>query len=443
MAGVSGKFIRAGLALCAALLSSGCVALGGIDRTAFTIDKSVGEARNRSILTNIVRASNSEPLYFYSINQVSGAGLADFKFSLPPFTEGSRQTAAQDSYTFGATNLLEGNQSGNFQVAVLDSKNFYAGMMAPFELTELNVLLRQGFPRELVYRLAVQDITIYAADPRQPQTDSDHPKGVLQRYVNDPASAESYAKFNTFLAAAISHGITIEEYQVQPKALDSGTYTTGKGGKAGAGAGAASPVVAGRLCSDMALISDPTALTDVKDSGNACGARPTVEAADVNSAGGIDNLQNTWMNCFEIQQKRKQANGKPQDDQGHASQQGGAPQNRVCAELNGQVIAIQLNTRSLYGVLRYLGGLLADGKDVELAGLGAESETKLTGALLTIQKDPASGACFASVDWHGHYCIPQDHSEPLKQTFSIINALQALKTSPGDLPITPTVRIEQ
>ena len=270
MAGSLGKFMRAGLALGAVILTSGCVALGGIDRTAFTIDKSVGDARNRSILTNIVRASNNEPLYFYSINQVSGSGLAQYNFSLPAVAEGSRQTIAQDNYTFGATNLLEGQQTGSFQVAVLDSKNFYSGMMAPFELTEINVLLRQGFPRELVYRLAVDDITIYEADPRQPQSDPDHPKGVLLRFVNDPASPESYANFNTFLTAAITHGITIEEYQVQSKAGGGGVDTAGNAGPGGgdaSGKAGSSPVVAGRLCSDLALVTDPTALKDVEDSG--------------------------------------------------------------------------------------------------------------------------------------------------------------------------------
>ena len=150
--------MRAGLALGAVILTSGCVALGGIDRTAFTIDKSVGDARNRSILTNIVRASNSEPLYFYSINQVSGSGLAQYNFSLPAVAEGSRQTITQDNYTFGATNLLEGQQTGNFQVAVLDFKNSQYWHYGAVDLTEINVLLRQGFPRELVYRLAVDGI---------------------------------------------------------------------------------------------------------------------------------------------------------------------------------------------------------------------------------------------------------------------------------------------
>jgi hypothetical protein len=39
--------------------------------------------------------------------------------------------------------------------------------------------------------------------------------------------------------------------------------------------------------------------------------------------------------------------------------------------------------------------------------------------------------------------VPATGSENLKTTFSIINALQALKTSTGDLPVTQAVRIEQ
>jgi hypothetical protein len=51
--------------------------------------------------------------------------------------------------------------------------------------------------------------------------------------------------------------------------------------------------------------------------------------------------------------------------------------------------------------------------------------------------------CFAIATYQGRYCVPTTGSENLKTTFSIINALQALKTSTGDLPVTQAVRIEQ
>ena len=124
-----------------------------------------------------------------------------------------------------------------------------------------------------------------------------------------------------------------------------------------------------------------------------------MEAADVTGVGGIDDLQNTWTDCIESKQKRDQEHGGAEGQQVIAAQKNSSPQNRVCAELNGQIVAIQLNTRSRYGVLRYLGGLLASGDTVVLAGLGAASEPRLKGALLTIQK--GRHPTIASQAWTG------------------------------------------
>jgi hypothetical protein len=389
-------------------LCAGCVALGGVDRAAATIDKSVGTARNSSILLNIVRASRDEPLYFYSVNQVQGSGLEDFKLSLPAFTLGPKQAASQQNYTFGYNGLsaLDSQRSGFFNVSVLDSKNFYAGMLAPLDLTEVNILIRQGFPRELVYRLIVNDITFYGPHPVT------HTVG-LYRYENNPGSS-SYAVFNVFFQAAMTRGITTEEY-----------YVNGSdgGGKSATGARA----TAARLCADLTLVDDPQAQKDVNASHNACGERPVVLAAQVGGPQQVEGLPQAYAACAAAQSGPEGA---------------GHPTNRVCAVLNGQVYAVQLDTRSLYGIFRYLGAALAQGYDVSLEALGSPIEPRAKGPLMSVVKARRDD-CFAWADWHEHYCVPAAASENLKQVFSIINALQALKTSPGDLPFTSTVRVEQ
>jgi hypothetical protein len=113
----------------------------------------------------------------------------------------------------------------------------------------------------------------------------------------------------------------------------------------------------------------------------------------------------------------------------------------------GANIAVQLNTRSLFSIFQYLGKLLNDegtagAKSVELQDLGAPVEARTSGPLMLIKKG-RSDNCFATITWEGHYCLPKEGGDNLKLTFSIINALQALKTAPGDLPVTTPVRIEQ
>ncbi len=387
----------------------GCVAIGGLDRATGEIDRSAGAARNANILLNIVRASRREPLYFFSISRVSGSGLEDFKFSLPAISVGPNRTAAQKNFTFGTNglNVLDSQRSGSFDVALLDSKNFYQGMLAPLDLLEINLLLRQGFPRELVYRVAVQDVTVF--------------DGKLHRFVNDPTSG-TYAQFNAYLAEAMSHGLTTETFtQLGP--AEGGAGDDSKGAGPGHSKGAAN--TAARLCVDPTLV-EAADLDDVVKSGNECGQRPEVMAASDGASGALD-FQSAYAACQNL------VVGAPSTE---------VKRNRVCAHLHGRVIITQLNTRSLFGIFQYLGGLLTTGSEVQLQGLGAPPESHATGVLLKVTAGQG-GDCFVSVDWGQRYCVPKADSQNLKQVFSMINALQALKTAPGDLPATTAVRIEQ
>ncbi len=431
--------------LAAASLASACVSFGGVARTAGTIDRSAGEARNDSILLNILRASQHEPLYFYSISRVSGSGMEDFKLNLPPFTLGPKQLTNQRNYTFGA-DILDSQRSGSFDVALLDSKNFYQGMLAPLDLLEINLLLKQGFPRELVYRLVVQDITIY------------DDKG-LHRYVNDPAKGgpippiplttpmadiarlAASPDFNLYFEAAMTHGITTETYSRLDSGGDDDAKPAGdtgaKGGPAGAGKkGPMSTTTAARLCFDETLIEQTSdigklSMGDVQKSGNLCGERPfIVPLAEASEP--LPALQKAYDDCKALDA----ASSAPNSPAQHS--------NRFCARFGPQIMAVELNTRSLFGIFQYLGEVLNNGNRVQLWGLGGANEsTARRGPLLDISNS-RTGACFADViKGPVRYCIPANDGEALKETFSIINALQALKTSPGDLPATTAVRIEQ
>jgi len=390
------------------MLSAGCVALGGIDRNTGVIDASVGTSRNNSVLQNIVRASQHEPLYFYSVSKVSGGGTEDFKLSTPPFTLGPRQVIAQRNYTFGTNclNVLDTQQTGNFDVAPLQSKDFYSGMLAPLDLVEINLLLKQGFPRELVYRLIIEDVTIYNSTG-------------LHRYRNDPQSKE-YGAFNLLLGEAIKHGVTTETFLIPDP--------TGAGGGASKKGDSDSEVPYARLCFDPALFApDSPEAKDVASSGNVCGERPPISIPQVSGAMS-ESLEQTYKDCV----------APPTAPTGSTDQN----KNRVCAHVGSQVFAVQLDTRSVFGIFDYLGTALANGSDIELTNAGADIEPRTSGPLVVINKG-LSTSCFAIANQHGRYCVPNGGSDNLKMTFSIINMLQALKTSAGDLPVTTAVRIEQ
>lgn len=401
----------------------GCVAFGRVADNAGVIDHSVGQARNNSILLNIVRASRHEPLYFYSISRVSGAGVEDLKISLPAISFGPHRTASQKNYTIGYNGLsvLDNQQSGSFDVAVLESKNFYEGMLQPLTLDEVGTMLHQGFARELVYRLAVQDITVYGRVPdaqdRLPRDPS------LSRFVNDPTS-RSDNKFEFFLQGAMDHGVVVESYAV-PAASPAGADKSSDAAK-----DKPAPKVESRLCYDPALVEDDSARDDDRQTRNACGARPPPEPGAPPLPG---DLEATWRACTAEANTPLLARVQPPPAAGH---------NRVCAHLNKQVYAIQLDTRSLFGIYAYLGGVLREHATVKLRGLGASVEPRASGPLLEVDENRGE-ACFARAALDKTYCIPVTAGDNLKTVFSLLNALQAVKTSPGDLPFTPAIRIEQ
>src|SRR5580698_10022738 len=147
-----------GLALTASCLAlSGCITFGSIGDRGVSLDQGIGGMMNRGILLNIVRASRDEPLYFLSINQAVGTGMSDIKIGPPQFTLGPHLTLAEKQYTFGTagTNIFDNNTTTTFTLNVYGNQAFYQGMMQPLSLTEVNLLLNQGFPRELIFFLVI------------------------------------------------------------------------------------------------------------------------------------------------------------------------------------------------------------------------------------------------------------------------------------------------
>ncbi len=455
MAKTTGPIFRAYALVLLALGLSGCIATGMVDRTTDTIDHSVGQARNNSILLNIVRASRYEPLYFYSVSRVSGGGLEDFKLSFPAITFGPHQAASQRNYTFGTNglNVLDSQQTGSFDVGTLESKNFYEGMLAPLTLEEVGVLLQQGFPRELIYRLTVDSVTIYGPDMPPRRQDAANGLDVgLHRYVNDPASP-SYGQFQTLFGAAMDHGLTVESFEVPglDPAKAAGGSDSSKSDDGKSHDKSPSTHVWSRLCVDPALVKDVQSKNDATATGNECGMRPLPDLTTITQQ---ENLGAVYQACQVSQNspaaadvKKKGAASPDATKNGAASASATSQPNqgrgRVCAHIGDVVFAVQLNTRSLFGIYAYLGKLLRDGQDGALMGLGADVEPRSTGPLLTVLKDRGLGPCFARAQLAANYCIPAEGASNLKMAFSLLNALQAVKTAPGDLPITPAVRIEQ
>lgn len=380
--------VRAALLAGLPLLLGGCLSLGAIATRGTAINEGVSTLQNRSILLNLVRASLGEPLYFTSIDQVLGQGTSDLKLEAPQVaTPGNTVT-----WNSGGSTGLDNSTNTSLQMSVYATHDFYAGLMAPMTLDEINLLLHQGFPRELIFYLTIEKAKITPAQGRP-------------FYIyNNPADPQSYRLFVRTIEVAMEHGLTTETAPAPDEAAPSQTV------KPVATAGAINFVLKSdtsgpeiQECFDQALATlaanaEFDKLTAEGISPNFCGA------------GKHSTSQTVYLNGPD----------KPP-------------------------VEVEVIFRSTYGVFHYVGAMLNGGEVPSLVDYGVPGETTPAGPILNVTTGSTMGGpCFTAVAYAGtRYCASRqgEGAATTRQIFSILTSLVALKQSPGDLPASQSVLI--
>ena len=371
------------------LLLCGCLSFGAIATRGTAINEGVGSLQNRSILLNLVRACQGEPLFFTSIDQVIGQGAADLKLEAPQVTTPGNVVV----YNSGGTTALDNSTSTSLQMSVYATHDFYAGLMAPLTLDEINLLLHQGFSRELIFYLTIEKAKITPA------------KGRPFYIYNNPADPRSYPLFVRAVEVAMEHGLTTEAAPADDAATASGQTVT-------------SVAAAGKI--DFVLKSDKSG-PEIQECFDQALATPDANAEfDKLAAGGISpNF------CGAGTHARSQT-----------------------VYLNGSdnpPVEVEVIFRSTYSVFHYVGAVLNGGAVPSLVDYGVPGELTPAGPILNVTTGAAvGGACFAAVDYAGtHYCASRrgEGAATTRQIFSVLTSLVALKQSPGDLPSSQSVLI--
>ena len=137
-----------------------------------------------------------------------------------------------------------------------------------------------------------------------------------------------------------------------------------------------------------------------------------------------------------------------QKDNQPASDQASAPLfvNLTTPDGKTHYLEIEVTTRSIFGIFNYLGEMIAnrDEAEVRLHQYTTVERSNTDPILTLVNRGGDLGGCFTAVTYAGgRYCVPQEGSDNTKRVFAMLNMLIALKQSPGDLPTTQTVRIEQ
>ena len=164
---------RIAAAAATAAFVAGCAYNDHFDNRVDRFDIASEQARDRMILTNIVRASMAEPLAFQSLGQISGSNTTSLQLGLPSLVFGpkaalSAATRALDQQTvFGANPRASGalangmttSGSTSFNVTPSETQDFYQGLLEPVEPQTLALFKEQGVADEILFYLFTQQVS--------------------------------------------------------------------------------------------------------------------------------------------------------------------------------------------------------------------------------------------------------------------------------------------
>jgi hypothetical protein len=521
-------WVRIALFACAA----GCLA-ACTEAVDLTTESRYGEynrqtdwAKNEAILLNIVRASEYQPLNFMSFQPYTGQATVSAAASSPAFIIGPDRVNSQKQYTLGQGSLTaSATANGTISLTMLDTQDFYEAVLDPVDFTDLNTFQRQGYPRELLFRLFANSVTLRPTNPQMLQysvivyndpvsQNQCVPLGVLANrlYGPNPNDFQKSICFNHLVEFALLSGLSSETRTVNNPAASQTKASAAGGGGTGQNPSAPQTTLQGRLCFDPALANRYKWQYYQHEMNNIQSGTgsvwPTKHSLDhfINAIGlvqyhpvcGQMTGDDQWpATASTTGGPAKPAPAKPAPPAtpappAHAEAPAAPtapaasdaaapaapahPTTPVAASAGGHTIAtaatddkpgvailkvvvpeitgspvwdihklltdqVEIGTRSTFAMYNFLGRLLNTPEPDDsnrLIGSEADDDDR---QILTVNKGQVVG-CFVSVFTDvGEYCVPIDGAQNTKRAFSILSQLLALKTTTGDLQLTPTLRL--
>jgi hypothetical protein len=202
-------------ALCAlsVLISVGLLSGCTIDTYAFRAIQynfEAEETQNQVILLNIVRSSLHRPMEFTEITNIVGANSASGTTSFS-FPVGFRLPTGVTTGTAGGT--LGG--STTFTIPVLDTQDFYEGLLGDIQPSLLAYYLQSPFvSEELLFNLFVERIVVHVNGSACMNR---HTAACEDDFRNNPLHSEDIALFQTLANYLLNLEISAEPVQAQSK----------------------------------------------------------------------------------------------------------------------------------------------------------------------------------------------------------------------------------
>lgn len=169
------------------------------------------DATLSAMLLNIVRASQRRPMQFTGLQSVTGTsstsgsiGGTDQSVHNTPFVlpQAAASTFVSRAITNSGTSSASISGGPTFTVPVLDTQEFYQGILTPIPLSVIDFYIQEGFPPEMLADLFILNIEVTRIDPG----------GHCQRFtfVNSVSNDLQFGQFQAMVDYLVASGFIAE-----------------------------------------------------------------------------------------------------------------------------------------------------------------------------------------------------------------------------------------
>jgi hypothetical protein len=408
----------------------GCAVIDGYSSRAIDYNLEAEQTQNQVLLLNIVRSYLHRPMQFTEIQTILGinGGTAGLGFSFPV---GHHPVSAI------TTGMANGSltTSTNFTIPVLDTQEFYQGILTPIPPALVDYYLQAAYPKDLIFNLIFEKIGVSIVDGQcEPNP---HVANCERTLHNNPDQLENLALFQIFAAYLMNLQMSTEPIKSKSQPRQS---TQPKQGAKEARVGSVSIASdsGGKLSQAFRLCFSPRSrsLDDLVGPGALCGANETTSTNEVGGSTKIEPIKFSQLLASEML--------GVVDRLGDPFKYGESIRNFA-----GHKVSITLQMRSTAAIFHYLGQLIHRDQEGPLITLYPPMLTRYripcwieqldeSGCkpIFVVQSMALADAALTSVSYAGAiYSVPASPDVSLSpDVLSFLKELLAMMTSAKSLP---------
>lgn len=200
---LKGVFVAASVSC--ALILHGCSAIGpDFNDMTEAYEQAMDMHQKKSLLANMLRASNNLPLIFTDVTTVAGTGAIATSNSIGASIQGVDPSTVSGYFSprvgssANISSQLTTNRSFTFSLGSLNNEEFFRGFLTETPLDDMYFFMKSDSPpKEFITALLVDSIETVGKD------------GVRREYLNDPTHPR-YDQFVSLMSQLLEDGLTSE-----------------------------------------------------------------------------------------------------------------------------------------------------------------------------------------------------------------------------------------